>query len=85
MPETASQRLSASGLRITRQRLAIRLVCRTCDTVVDVDHATGEARCLDAAGTDGFVIDEAEVTWWGHCAACQATARQATARQSAAR
>ena len=26
---------------------------------------------LDVPDTDGFVVDEAEVTWWGYCPACQ--------------
>ncbi len=47
------------------------LVCRECGSVRDVDCATGEAPCLDAAETLGFVIDEAEVTYWGVCPDCQ--------------
>jgi Fe2+ or Zn2+ uptake regulation protein len=49
------------------------LVCRQCGTVNDVDCATGEAPCLDASDSHGFVIDEAEVTYWGICPECQAT------------
>jgi Fur family ferric uptake transcriptional regulator len=30
----------------------------------------GERPCLDAADAHGFVIDEAEVTYWGTCPAC---------------
>jgi Fe2+ or Zn2+ uptake regulation protein len=55
------------------------VVCRSCGTVDDVDCATGEAPCLEASPTNGtthgtthgFVIDEAEVTYWGQCPACQ--------------
>ena len=47
------------------------VVCRHCGSVNDVDCATGEAPCLDASDTHGFVIDEAEVTYWGTCPACQ--------------
>jgi Fur family ferric uptake transcriptional regulator len=47
------------------------IVCRQCGTVDDVDCATGEAPCLDAANPHGFVIDEAEVTYWGVCPDCQ--------------
>ena len=46
------------------------LVCRTCGTVTDVECATGEAPCLDTPTAPGFVIDEAEVTFWGTCPAC---------------
>ena len=46
------------------------VVCRECGTVHDVDCASGEAPCLDAPDTLGFVIDEAEVTYWGLCPDC---------------
>ncbi len=53
------------------------LVCRGCGTVVDVDCATGTAPCLDASDLDrhapGFVVDEAEVTFWGLCDTCSTT------------
>ena len=48
------------------------LVCRSCGTAVDVDCAVGEAPCLDPSDAHGFAIDEAEVTFWGLCAGCQA-------------
>lgn len=48
------------------------LVCRSCGTAVDVDCAIGEAPCMDPSDTQGFAIDEAEVTYWGLCAGCQA-------------
>ena len=47
------------------------VVCRRCGAVTDVDCATGAAPCLDASDTHGFVIDEAEVTFWGLCPDCQ--------------
>jgi Fur family transcriptional regulator, stress-responsive regulator len=49
------------------------VVCRDCGLVSDVECATGEAPCLDlpeTASLHGYSIDEAEVTWWGRCAAC---------------
>ncbi|MGB2922983.1 MAG: Fur family transcriptional regulator [Mycobacterium sp.] len=50
------------------------LVCRSCGTITDVDCAVGQAPCLtrsDPAGSlDGFVIDEAEVVYWGLCPEC---------------
>jgi Fur family ferric uptake transcriptional regulator len=52
------------------------VVCRRCGAVADVDCATGEAPCLEPAGLEstspGFVVDEAEVTYWGVCAPCAA-------------
>ena len=50
------------------------LVCRSCGAISDVDCAVGETPCLTAADDNGFVIDEAEVIYWGTCPACS-TAR----------
>jgi Fe2+ or Zn2+ uptake regulation protein len=50
------------------------IVCRGCAAVVDVDCVIGHAPCIEPAATAGFVIDEAEVTFWGLCASCQALA-----------
>jgi Fur family ferric uptake transcriptional regulator len=46
------------------------VVCRSCGTVADVDCAVGSAPCLTANDDLGFVIDEAEVVYWGLCPAC---------------
>ncbi|AAS03986.1 Fur family transcriptional regulator [Mycobacterium avium subsp. paratuberculosis] len=50
------------------------VVCRSCGTIADVDCAVGEAPCLtpsdDDNVLDGFVLDEAEVIYWGLCAEC---------------
>jgi Fur family transcriptional regulator, stress-responsive regulator len=52
------------------------VVCRTCGSIADIDCAVGDAPCLDAISDGhGFVIDEAEVTYWGICPTCQ-TAEQ---------
>ena len=48
------------------------LVCRACGTVVDVDCAVGETPCLTPAEAHGFVLDEAEVLFWGLCPGCRA-------------
>jgi Fur family transcriptional regulator, stress-responsive regulator len=48
------------------------LVCRACHEIVDVACAIGEAPCLQASDDAGYLVDEAEVTYWGLCAACQA-------------
>jgi Fur family ferric uptake transcriptional regulator len=48
------------------------VVCRSCGTIADVDCATGAAPCLSASEDHGFTIDEAEVIYWGRCAACAA-------------
>ncbi|UQX87396.1 transcriptional repressor [Jatrophihabitans telluris] len=46
------------------------VVCRGCGTIADVDCATGEAPCLTASDDNGFLIDEAEVVYWGLCPNC---------------
>jgi Fe2+ or Zn2+ uptake regulation protein len=47
------------------------LVCRTCGAVTDVDCAVGAAPCLTPSDSAGFVVDEAEVVFWGLCSECQ--------------
>jgi Fur family ferric uptake transcriptional regulator len=48
------------------------VVCRSCGAIADVDCATGTAPCLEASDDHGFVIDEAEVTYWAQCPECVA-------------
>jgi Fur family transcriptional regulator, stress-responsive regulator len=50
------------------------LVCRSCGAVADVDCAVGAAPCLSPADPAGFVVDEAEVVFWGSCRDCQVKA-----------
>ncbi|BEP11952.1 Fur family transcriptional regulator [Acidothermaceae bacterium B102] len=45
-------------------------VCRSCGVIADVDCAVGATPCLTASNDQGFVIDEAEVVYWGLCASC---------------
>jgi hypothetical protein len=46
------------------------VVCRGCGAIADVDCAVGETPCLTAAVDHGFVLDEAEVIYWGRCPDC---------------
>jgi len=46
------------------------VVCRSCGAIADVECATGHAPCLTASDDHGFVIDEAEVVYWGTCPDC---------------
>jgi Fur family transcriptional regulator, stress-responsive regulator len=48
------------------------IVCRICGRMGDVDCAVGHAPCLTAADDLGYVIDEAEVVYWGQCPECVA-------------
>jgi Fur family ferric uptake transcriptional regulator len=47
------------------------VICRKCGKTVDVDCAVGEAPCLTAADDSGYLIDEAEVIFWGLCPHCR--------------
>lgn len=49
------------------------VVCRGCGAVQDVDCAIGRRPCLTPSDTHGYLLDEAEVTYWGWCPACQAS------------
>ena len=49
-------------------------VCRSCGAIADVDCAVGAAPCITAADDHGYVLDEAEVIYWGLCPECS-TAR----------
>jgi Fur family transcriptional regulator, stress-responsive regulator len=48
------------------------VVCRGCGAIADVDCAVGATPCLTASDDQGFLIDEAEVTYWGVCPECVA-------------
>lgn len=48
------------------------VVCRSCGVIGDVDCAVGEAPCLTPSEHNGFVLDEAEVIYWGLCPDCSA-------------
>ena len=52
------------------------VVCRSCGVIADIDCAIGDAPCLTPSDEDdvleGFVLDEAEVIYWGSCPNCSA-------------
>lgn len=56
------------------------LICRTCGKTVDVDCATGDTPCLTACDDAGYVVDEAEVIYWGTCPRCQTPPRKQSLR-----
>jgi Fur family ferric uptake transcriptional regulator len=51
------------------------VVCRSCGRTDDIDCVTGEAPCMHPASTAGFVIEQAEITFWGICPDCVAAAQ----------
>ncbi len=46
------------------------VVCRTCGVIADVDCAVDYSPCLTASDDHGFVVEEAEVVYWGTCPGC---------------
>ncbi|MBF6435092.1 Fur family transcriptional regulator [Nocardia cyriacigeorgica] len=49
------------------------VVCRGCGAIADVECAVGAAPCLTASDDNGFVLDEAEVIYWGVCPECSSS------------
>lgn len=60
------------------------VVCRSCGAAHDIDCVVGKAPCIVPGGAGGFVVDEAEVTFWGICPECQASegSKDAAARRT---
>ncbi len=61
---------SPSRYEVARGDNHHHLVCRACGEVVDVPCAIGEAPCLHASVDHGFLVDTAEVIYWGYCPDC---------------
>jgi len=47
------------------------IVCRRCGETADVDCTVGAAPCLEPSADHGFVVQEAEVIFWGLCPKCR--------------
>jgi Fur family transcriptional regulator, stress-responsive regulator len=47
------------------------LVCRSCGRTTDVDCVVGSQACLSPSDDSGYLVDEAEVVFWGRCPSCQ--------------
>jgi Fur family transcriptional regulator, stress-responsive regulator len=52
------------------------IVCRACGATTDVDCAVGRRPCLTPSETRGYVLDEAEVTFWGLCPECNSNSAE---------
>ncbi len=46
------------------------LVCRVCGRTEDVDDVAGADPCLEPVDSAGFVVEQAEVVFWGCCPDC---------------
>ncbi len=47
------------------------IICRRCGVTEDVDCTVGAAPCLEPSANHGFIVEEAEVLFWGLCPQCQ--------------
>lgn len=56
------------------------LVCRGCGAVTDIACVVGHAPCLTPSATQGYIVDEAEVTFWGLCGGCRKAGRRRSRR-----
>ena len=59
------------------------VVCRSCGAIADVDCAVDTTPCLTASDDHGFVIDEAEVIYWGRCPDCVAATSASSSGRAA--
>ncbi|TDP92807.1 Fur family transcriptional regulator [Labedaea rhizosphaerae] len=57
------------------------VVCRSCGAIADVDCVVGDAPCLTASDAHGYVVEEAEVVFWGTCPDCAAKSKAPVFRQ----
>jgi len=48
------------------------MICRICGRIEDVDCSVGISPCLAPTQQYGFVLEVAEVTYWGVCPLCAA-------------
>jgi Fur family ferric uptake transcriptional regulator len=56
------------------------IVCRVCGRTEDVDTTVGVDECLTPTASAGFVIDSAEVVFWGLCPDCELRAESGAER-----
>ena len=50
------------------------IVCRSCGAITDVQCHHGAAPCMTPMDDHGYLVDEAEVIYWGTCPSCAAKA-----------
>lgn len=55
------------------------IICRHCGSIVDSDCTGSAVPCFQPDNTQGYLIDEAEIVFWGLCPDCQQTDRHSSA------
>ena len=72
----ANRRIEPAGSRVRYESRAgdhqHHIVCRQCGAVTEVDCMVGHGPCLEPAAGAWSSAGEAQVTFWGLCAGCQA-------------
>jgi Fe2+ or Zn2+ uptake regulation protein len=58
------------------------LICRRCRAIEDVECGGERKPCLDPVDAHGYLIDEAEVVYWGLCPSCADGAAPPTTTRS---
>jgi Fur family ferric uptake transcriptional regulator len=57
------------------------LVCRSCGLTTDVNCAVGSNVCLTPSDDAGYLLDEAEVVFWGLCPDCRRDTEEQSTRK----
>jgi len=50
------------------------IICTSCGAVTDVNCVAGAAPCLTPDNDHAYVVEAAEIIFWGQCPQCQAKA-----------
>lgn len=45
-------------------------VCRSCEMLLNIACVTGHKPCINPTINDDFIVDEAEIIYWGYCPNC---------------
>lgn len=45
-------------------------VCRGCEMLLDITCIKGYKPCMNPCVEEGFIVDEAEIIYWGYCPVC---------------
>ena len=53
-------------------------VCHDCNLLLNVPCAKGERPCIDPGLGSEYIVDEAEVIYWGYCDKCASSRNQET-------
>ncbi len=52
------------------------IVCRSCGNIADTECNLNSAPCLSSHHDHDYIIDEAEIIFWGTCPSCQTSQKK---------